>query len=120
MSDQIVLMVFEVVGSGLCVSSDDGQKVHDQVATALRQGKYVRLSFLNVESLTSAFLNASIGQLYGEFSEETIKLSLSVSDMEKNDLALLKRVVEMAKEYFRNPERFKKAREEALEERDAD
>lgn len=120
MSDKIVLMVFEVVGSGICVSSDDGQRVHDQIATALRQGKFVKLSFLNVESLTSAFLNSAIGQLYGEFSEETIRSFLSVSDMEQNDLALLKRVVEMAKEYFSNPERFKRAREEALEERDAD
>lgn len=120
MSDQIVLMVFEVVGSEICVSSDDGQKVYDQIATVLRQGKYVRLSFLNVASLTSAFLNAAIGQLYCEFSEETIRLSLSVSDMEQNDLALLKRVVETAKVYFSNPERFKKAMEVALEEGDGD
>ena len=120
MSGQIVVMVFEVVGSGICVSSDDGQKVHDQIAAALREGKKIKVSFLNVESLTSAFLNAAIGQLYGEFSDETIRESLSVSDMEQDDLALLKRVVETAKEYFSDPERFRKAREEALEERDAD
>lgn len=113
-------MVFEVVGSGICVSSDDGQKVHDQIAAALREGKKIKVSFLNVESLTSAFLNAAIGQLYGEFSDEMIRESLSVSDMEQDDLALLKRVVETAKEYFSDPVRFRKAREEALEERDAD
>lgn len=120
MSGQIVIMVFEVVGSGICVSSDDGQKVHDQIAAALREGKKIKVSFLNVASLTSAFLNAAVGQLYGEFSEETIRASLTVAEMEQEDLALLKRVVETAKEYFSNPERFKKAREEALEERDAD
>lgn len=120
MSSQIVIMVFEVVGSGLCVSSDDGQKVHDQIAAALREKKMIKVSFLNVESLTSAFLNAAIGQLYGKFSEEIIRASLAVAEMEQEDLALLKRVVETAKEYFSDPERFKKAREEALEERDAD
>lgn len=120
MDKQIIIIVFEVVGSGLCVSSDDGQKVHDQIAAALREGKKVKLSFLNVESLTSAFLNAAIGQLYGEFPEENIKGTLSVADMEQDDLALLKRVVETAKDYFGDPERFKKARDEALEDNDAD
>jgi hypothetical protein len=120
MSGQIVIMVFEVVGSGICVSSDDGQKVHDQIAAALREGKKMKVSFLNVESLTSAFLNSAVGQLYGEFSEETIRASLAVAEMEQEDLALLKRVVETAKEYFRDPERFKKAQEDALEENDAD
>lgn len=120
MSSEIRIMVFEVVGSSICVSSDDGQKVHDQIAAALREGKTVRLSFLNVESLTSAFLNAAIGQLYGEFSDEAVKVSLSVADMDQDDLVLLKRVVEIAKEYFSDPDRFKRAREEALEERDDD
>lgn len=120
MSGQIVVMVLEVAGSRICVSSDDGQKVHDQIAAALREGKKIKVSFLNVESLTSAFLNAAVGQLYGEFSEETIRASLAVAEMEQEDLALLKRVVETAKEYFKDPERFKKAREDALEEKDAD
>jgi len=109
MSEPITIRVFEVVGSGLCVASDDGQKVHDQIATGLRQGHGIRLSFLNVESLTSAFLNAAVGQLYGEFSEEQIKSSLSVSNIEPDDLTLLKRVVETAKQYFRDPERFTEA-----------
>ena len=46
-----------------------------------------------LQASPSAFLNAAIGQLYGKFSEETIRASLGVSDMEQEDLALLKRVV---------------------------
>ncbi|MBI5185832.1 MAG: STAS-like domain-containing protein [Nitrospinae bacterium] len=115
MNDQLVIMPFEIVGSGICVSSDNGQKIHDQITKALREGKKVNISFLNIGSVTSAFLNAAIGQLYGEFAEETIKDSLSVSGMDQNDLVLLKRVVETAKEYFKDPERFKKTVEEILE-----
>jgi hypothetical protein len=118
MSDSITVKVFEIVGNGFCVSADDGQKVHDQIAIALREGKKVNLSFLNVESLTSAFLNAAIGQLYGEFSEEQIRTGLSVKDMSNDDIALLIRVVDTAKQYFKYPERFKKAREEVLEDGD--
>ena len=117
MTEQVTIRVFEVVGTSLCVASDDGQKVHDQIAVALREGRTVQLSFLNVESITSAFLNATIGQLYGEFSENKIKEGLSVSDIEQDDLLLIKRVVETAKEYFKDSGRIKQARKEVLGEK---
>ncbi|MBI4025962.1 MAG: STAS-like domain-containing protein [Verrucomicrobia bacterium] len=114
MNNRFVIRVFEMVGSSLCVASDDGQKVHDEVASALKAEKKVAISFANVEGLTSAFLNAAIGQLYGEFSEDEIRRSLSVGDMNPDDIALLKRVVETAKQYFKNPKRFEKSVQEAL------
>lgn len=114
MNESITLSVFEIVGSSLCVASDDGEKVYQRIEKAVRQGRSVAVSFLNVTSLTSAFLNAAIGQLYGEFSENEIRAKLAVKDMDPDDLALLKRVVETAKAYFRNPELHKKATEELL------
>jgi hypothetical protein len=114
MNTRIAIKVFEVVGSKLCVASSDGQKVHDQIAAAMNAGKHVGLSFLNVESLTSAFLNAAIGQLYAEFSEQNIRGSLSVSDMTRDDVELLRRVVEAAKQYFKNPNQVKKIVGETL------
>jgi len=117
-NESITLSVFEIVGSPLCVASDDGEKVYERIEKAMRQGRSVALSFLNVTSLTSAFLNAAIGQLYGEFSEAEIRAKLTVKDMEPDDLALLRRVVETAKAYFQDPSRFAEARRAALEEDD--
>lgn len=114
MGDKIVLKIYEVVGSGLCVASEDGQKVHDQIAVALKENRKISLSFLNVDVLTSAFLNAAVGQLYGEFSDEQIKTNLSAENMEPDDRELLKRVIDTAKGYFKDPERFKKAERSAL------
>lgn len=118
MGQNVIIRVHEVVGSGLCVASDDGLKVHDQIAAALREGRKAELSFKDVEGLTSAFLNAAVGQLYSEFSNEEIKFGLSVSDMEQEDLELLKRVVETAKEYFKDPDRYSRASREVLGETD--
>ena len=114
MSNKILIRVFEVVGSPFCVASEDGQMVHDQIAAALREGKHVELSFLNVESMTSAFLNTAVGQLYGEFSEDVIRTGVSVSQIPSDDAALLKRVVDTAKLYFSDPARFKEISEEVL------
>jgi len=114
MRKEMVISPFEIVGSPLCVASDDGQKVYERIATALRDEQKVIVSFHNVTSLTSAFLNAAIGQLYGSFSADQIRAKLQVKDMVAEDLALLKRVVDTAKAYFKDPERFKKAEQAAL------
>ena len=115
MSEEIRISIFEVVGSPLCVASGDGQKVYDRLEAALKANRIVALSFYNVTTLTSAFLNAAIGQLYGTFSEAQIRAQLKVEDMEQDDLALLKRVVDNAKLYFKDRKRFDKVVEETQE-----
>jgi len=110
----MTLSIFSVVGSPLCVASNDGQKVYERLAAALKEGRSVILSFHNISTLTSAFLNAAVGQLYGEFSEEQIRALLKVQDMQPDDLALLKRVVETAKLYFKDPQKFDQAVRDAM------
>ena len=114
------ISVYEVVGSPLCVASDDGQKVHDRLAVALANGRPVLLSFHNVSTMTSAFLNTAIGQLYGNFSEEQVRALLKVEDIEPQDAGLVKRVVETAKQYFQDRQRFDQAVREVLEDDDDD
>ena len=109
MSQEISVRVFDIVGEPLCTASDDGQLVHDRIAPLLREGKRVALSFAQADTVISAFLNAAIGQLYGEFKEEEIRERLMVRDMTPEDLVLLKRVVENAKAYFKDPKRFTQA-----------
>jgi hypothetical protein len=109
MKKKITLSIFEIVESPLCIASDDGQKVYRRIAAGLKEDANVTISFLNVSSLTAAFLNTAIGQLYGNFKEDQIRSRLTIRDMHPDDLALLKRVVDTAKEYFKDPERFKKA-----------
>lgn len=109
MQKELTISIFEVVGSPLCVASGDGQKVYERIAAALRESRNVAISFHNISTLTSAFLNAAIGQLYGKFSEEQIRALLKVQDMQPDDMALLKRVVETAKEYFKDPQKFDQA-----------
>ncbi len=109
MKKDISITMFEVVGSSLCVASGDGQKVYDRLSGALKEGCPVVLSFRNVTTLTAAFLNSAIGQLYGPFTEERIRSLLRVEDMQPDDIVLLKCVVETAKHYFKDPERFEQA-----------
>jgi hypothetical protein len=103
------IRVLDIVGSNICVSADDGQKLHDKIKPLLDQGVMVTISFEGVETLISTFLNAAIGQLYGTLSEEKIREYLTVQGLEPDDLDILKRVVENAKAYFSRPKQYDQA-----------
>ncbi|MEO6423670.1 MAG: STAS-like domain-containing protein [Candidatus Nitrotoga sp.] len=101
-NNNLMFSAFEIVGSHLCVSSSDGQKIYERIAAALKENRGVTLSFMGITTLTATFLNTAIGQLYGLFNGEQIRSLLKVQDMQSDDLALLKRVVETAKQYFKD------------------
>src|SRR5436305_11576577 len=105
----VSIRLLAVLGSPYAVSSADGSAVHEQIANAFRKGDDVVLSFAGLEDVTSAFLNGAIGQLYGEFDEDVIRTHLQVLEAEEGHLLLLKRVVERAKEFFRDPEHYRSA-----------
>lgn len=118
MKERIKLSLFEIVGGPLCVASSDGQKVYDRLINAFKEERPVIVSFNNITTLTSAFLNTAIGQLYGEFSEEQIRSLLEVQDIQEDDLELLKRVVDTAKQYFKDPKTFDQAVQDTMGDED--
>ncbi len=95
--------IINVVGSSFCVEAEDGQKVYDLIEKAFNGKNKIILSFLNIELMTTAFLNTAIGQLYKDFSESFIKEHLSVEEISQSGLVSLKRVVETAKLYYKDP-----------------
>jgi len=106
MNDEVIINVVDEVGDSICVTDEDGKKVYDVIVEVLRNGKKVLISFKGVTDLTSAFLNNAIGKLYGDFDEAFIKSKISVTDISKNDVVVLKRVVDRAKSFFNDPDHY--------------
>ena len=104
--NNIKISIYAITGDSFCVAAEDGEEVFKQIKKGFLEEKKIDISFLNVEMLTSAFLNTAIGKLYGEFDEDKIKDNLSVSDISNEDKLLLKRVVDTAKAYYKNPNQF--------------
>lgn len=109
MKDKVTIKVADIIGSPLCISAEDGQKVFDKLEPLLEQGKEVTISFDRVTTIISLFLNAAIGQLYRVFDEERIKSLLKVEGLADDDLEMLQRVADNAKRYFANPQSFDQA-----------
>ncbi len=105
--NKIILSIYSITGDPFCVSAEDGEKVFKQIKKGINEEKNIELSFLNIEMLTSAFLNTAVGKLYSEYDEEKIRASLSLSDISDADKLLLKRVVDTAKAYYKDPDQFK-------------
>jgi len=97
------LAVFNLVGSEFCVQSKDGDAIFETLSKALSQEQSIEISFQNVEILTAPFLHTAIGQLYRDFSEEKIRDLVKVVDIADADIALLRRVIETAKLYYKDP-----------------
>jgi hypothetical protein len=106
---EVKLNISSIVG-GICVATTDGNKVHDAIKNEIDRGSRVTLSFSGVTRMTTAFLNAAVGQLYGEYPEERIRQHLAPPvDVESWHLNRLKIVVDRAKEFFKNPKAVKDA-----------
>jgi hypothetical protein len=111
---EIRISIFEQIGSNAAVSSEDGELLHERILKGLESDVKVILDFINIELITSTFLNAAIGQLYSKFDNPFLRDRLKVENLAKEDLDLLKKVVERAKEYFKDKEKMERKIKEVL------
>ena len=114
MNQSITVQVYDIIGGPLCVSAEDGQRLYEKTAPLLRDGRPVEISFERVDTMIAAFLNAAVGQLYGEPEEETVDKLLSVSHLPADGEEVLQHVIENAKTYFRSPVEFDRAWQDEL------
>ena len=112
MNDHTTIRVGDLIGSQLCISSEDGQKVFDKISPFLNEDKPVMISFERVNMVISIFLNVAIGQLYGSFNEDKVRSLVKVEGLSEDDMDLLKRVVDNAKKYYSNREGYDAAWQE--------
>lgn len=112
---EVKIGIFEQIGGNAAVSSEDGGLLFERILMGVENDLRVILNFNNIELITSTFLNAAIGQLYSKYDSVFLREHLKVENLSREDLELLKKVVERAKEYFKNKEQMEKNIREVLE-----
>jgi len=111
---EVKISIFEQIGSNAAVSSEDGDLLYEKIEKGLKSEVRVILDFNNIELITTTFLNAAIGQLYNKYDSPFLREHMRVENLAKEDLELLKKVVERAKEYFKDKERLEENIKEVL------
>ena len=71
-------------------SYSDGDIIYRLVATELRGGKSVGVSFFGIKSVPSAFVNAALIRLLEEFSFQIIRTHLTILDSTRQINRLVK------------------------------
>jgi hypothetical protein len=101
-----IIKICEIVENGFCVSPTEGNRVYEAIKTFVSNGKLVSVSFRDVRSISSAFLESAIGQLYnGEIPADSIeKISYDTTPWR---MLLIKRAIREAKDCYRDPECFR-------------
>ena len=113
--ENITIKIVNTIGDVYGVEAQDGQKVFKLITKAFFDNKKVTLSFQNIEMLTTAFLNTAVGQLYKDHEEGYIKENLKVTDISASGKVALKRVVDTAKLYYKDPGALKRSIDEITE-----
>lgn len=99
------ICISDVVGSEFCISPDSGQKVFETLRSTLGRGDRVHISFENIKSLSAAFLDSAIGQLYnGEIRDEILDEMLVFDNISPGRQLTVDRAIKEAKKYYKDPE----------------
>ena len=98
------LLVAEHVQKNQAISSDEAEKIHKIIYVILEEEKEVVLDFEGISLLISSFLNSAIGKLYGEFKPDIVDNSITYENMDSRDQYILDKVIDRAKEYYKNKE----------------
>lgn len=102
------ILIFEILNTPFAVSTEEGEKLFKIINEYFLAEKEVILDFDKIELIVSTFLNAAVGQLYGKYTTEFIQTHLTIYNMSVDDLIILKKVTDRAKEYFEDKDGFER------------
>lgn len=93
-----VINIRDVAGSEFCISFRDGHRIFEAIRDAIYQEKHVAVSFENIRSLSAAFLESAIGQLYiGEIPKAKLKECITWKGISPERKLLIERAISEAK-----------------------
>lgn len=98
------LTVHTLINSKFAVKTEDGDLIYKKIIEEFSQSNNIKLDFSDIFLMTTAFLNAAIGQFYSNdslYNQEFLSKHLELANVQKEDLPLFKLVIERAKEYFK-------------------
>lgn len=100
------ILIRDIIDSEIAVSTEDGNKVFEQINLAFLKKENVDLDFQGINILITAFLNSAIGRLYENYNSDFLNKNLKLTNVALEDRVLFKKVVVRAQEYFSNKKGF--------------
>lgn len=109
------ILVYDIINDDSALTPKSGDIVFNKVVESLKDKNKTVVSFDGIKYITTAFLNAAIGQLYSKFDSAFLNEFLQVNISEA-DLPLLQRVLQNARVYFSDKNGFNDALKDIVNE----
>ena len=106
------IKVRDLVGE-VCMTFDDGVKLHEAYRPAFDAGEAVELDFADTRIFVSQFFNAAVGLLLEKHSLDEVRERLKFTNLPEAAKNPLRRSVENAERYFKDPA-YRKALDKVL------
>lgn len=94
------LKIVNVINSEYAVSPEDGDIIFKIIQSKIDSKEQVVVDFSGIDIMTTAFLNNAIGKLYNLYEKDKLNKYISMRNISKSDLNLIKKVIERAKIKF--------------------
>lgn len=91
-----------------------GDDIYKLIIDGFHQNEKVYLDFSGMTTILSTFLNNAIGTLYKDYTSEFLNQNLKIVNLCEDDLFILKRVIDRAKDFYTKPEIIQPALDESL------
>jgi len=102
----MLVNIKQIIGSDSALTPSSGELIYAVLEKEIASEVVVKLDFSGIEIITSAFLNSAVGRLYSKYSSTQLNKLLFVTNISTDDLELLKKVIERAKDYFSDQKSF--------------
>ena len=99
----MLIKVLEITGDS-AITLEAGQTLYALIKEKLDKQEKVELDFSGVEAVATLYFNAAIGQLYKDFSSETLNQLLDIKELIPAGRNILNRVKKNSKTYYDQPE----------------
>lgn len=84
------LVIQEILKTNLAVSAEKAQYISKLVQEKIDEESPIVLDFSGIKSLTTAFLNIAVGQIYGKLDKEVYDKYVNVDKKTMSDLQINK------------------------------
>lgn len=97
------ISVIEYVGDR-ATDMKQGDEIYNLIVDGFNKNEIVHIDFSNMTTILSTFLNNAIGTLYKDYTSEFLNENLKIENLCKDDLFILKRVINRAKDFYAKPQ----------------
>lgn len=94
-----------------CVGMEEGNSIYESIESKINSYLKICFDFSGVVTITSSFLNATVGKLVGKLGEEDFDKRITWNGLDDTDTQLVKLVIENAKEHYKKSDEIRKVEE---------